>query len=121
MGREDEDGVKQFFHVDLDELVGELVYKDKSGKWHRLQVDLEPDRVRALVVSERYDTMDSPALSSKSDVLALDDLKDDASRPHVEMWAARGMWGVPLELGPKEKEPVVDPPPSRPAPRKPSK
>jgi hypothetical protein len=116
MGRENEDGVKfemeQTFSVDLNRLRATLEIEE-SGHAVHYSVELAPDRSDALIEKMVMSNERDEVIERKSALLTLDQLRGDAphdvewARSDAVVWAARGLWGIPLRFGSKEKEPSV--------------
>src|SRR5215470_18655442 len=101
----------QGFYINFDKLEASLTMKE-GEKWARYDFGLEPDRSGCLVERSLYE-YDAEKVSGKGDLIeqkswytSLETLGNDAALPHAVMWAARGMWGIPLEFGPKIEETV---------------
>jgi hypothetical protein len=90
--------MRQIFAIDLDTLEAHLTINE-GGREVRYTIGLEPDRSNALVTREVWDK--DKAIENKSWFTSLESLGNETALPHAVMWAARGMWGVPLEFGPK--------------------
>jgi hypothetical protein len=98
--------MNQIFAVDLDALEAHLTINEK-GREVMYTIGLEPDRSSCLVTREVWNG--SEAVESKSWITTLETLGNEASLPHAVIWAARGMWGIPLEFGPKVEAEAVLP------------
>lgn len=97
--------MSQIFAIDLDLLVAHLTILE-GGREVRYTIDLEPDRLNALVTREVFDEK-GEAIESKSWFTSLETLGNETALPHAVMWAARGCWGIPLEFGPRASEEAV--------------
>jgi|SRR4030095_3742913 len=96
--------MNQIFAIDLDTLEAHLTINE-GGREVRYTIGLEPDRANALVTREVWDK--DKAIENKSWFTSLESLGNETALPHAVMWAARGMWGIPLEFGPKVGDETV--------------
>jgi len=97
--------MSQSFLIDLDKLTATLDI-DERGVSARYIIDLESDRSACFVTRLALDG--GVAVESKTWLTTLAELGSDASMPPAVMWAARGMWGIPLEFQVRpEPEPVA--------------
>jgi hypothetical protein len=95
-----------YFVVDLDKLTATLDIEE-SGKPTRYIIDLESDRSACFVTRIVLD--DGEAIEEKTWLTTLQEVGNDASMPPAVMWAARGMWGIPLEFKVKPEPSAVLP------------
>jgi len=87
------------FNLDTLDATLDIREGDKEVQY---TIGLEPDRSAAFVSRSVFDDMESgEPIEQKTWVTTLESLGNETALPHAVMWAARGMWGIPLELGPK--------------------
>jgi hypothetical protein len=126
VGGKDENGVRhqEAYYVSLESLNGTLwIHEgDKDVQYHVTMSDGRGDclierRVFDPAIYGRKDGQialeDVAPVEHRSALLTLDQLRGDAphdvewARSDAVVWAARGLWGVPLRFKPKEEEPSV--------------
>lgn len=93
-----------YFEVNIGQLKARLQVEE-SGKAFEYVIELAPDRSDALIERKAVD-----GSGATSALLTLDQLcghkphdVEWARASHV-VWAARGLWGIPLELTPRDPE-----------------
>lgn len=91
--------MKQLFVVDLDTLEATLDVRE-NGNEVRYTMNLSADRKDATIARTVFEPVNGGPIEHREENRTLDELKDDqATYPHHVIWAARGMWGIPLEFG----------------------
>jgi hypothetical protein len=98
--------MNQRFAVDLDTLEATLDVQEGEHEV-RYVIMLKLDRVDCVIVRQVFKAVETGGvltgyemIESREERRTLDGLKDDqASFPHHVIWAARGLWGIPLEFG----------------------
>ena len=99
------------FHVKLDTLLASLDVEE-DGRIVHYSIDLDPERKDALIERAVMSNESDEVIQRNSALMTLDQLRglaqhdiDWARADHV-VWAARGMWGIPLRFTPA---PPVEP------------
>jgi len=102
----------QSFLVYLDLLKATLDVEE-NGAQVRYLIDLDSERKDALIERNVLTGDDLAPVETRSALMTLDQLRGAEphdvtwARAHHVVWAARGMWGIPVEFGPKS-EPVPE-------------
>jgi hypothetical protein len=75
----------------------------------RYHIELDPERKDALIERSVEGGGQSSCLLTLEQLRGMQPHDCDWARSDVVVWAARGLWGVPLRFGPKEAPPKSDP------------
>lgn len=111
---EDVPMLAQDYRVNLDRLESDLTVRE-GDKTVRYSIELDSDRASALV--QRYvftETDRMEFVEHRTAMLTLDQLCGHAphdvewARSDHVVWAARGMWGIPLRFGASKAEAETD-------------